>query len=198
MKEEFKSDHWKDFAQRYQGTYGWYEGSDSGRILVYLNKVSEDRLSFLDKKGLAYFARPDQNNFFTFFPVEKGCYNYGEDDVISVRRHPARQWKRGLCQDNTTIESLSTKGNIGVGFDVLEHIFTEKPNRALERFKAAGIGNVAFNRTLAHVNGKLYIYNNVIGEFKNGIFQLDNPLFGQEVEDVVKRHQLQVSVVAAK
>lgn len=196
MKEEFKSDHWKDFSQRYQGTYGWYEREDKGKLLVYLAKVDEDNLTFQDESGFKYYARPDKDNYFTFIPVERGCYNFETNEVVVVRRHPARQWKRGLCSENTIIQRLSDNQNLGVGFKVLDSIFTPKPNTALERFKAHRDCNVAFDRTLAHVNGKLYIYNNVIGEYKTGGFHLSNALFKQEVEDVVKRNNLNIMVYA--
>ncbi len=196
MKEEFKSDGWRDFAQRYQGTFGFYERENKARLLVQLVKVSETQLTFTDKTGLKYFANPDKGNVFSFIPVERGCYNYGAD-VVTCKRVPARQWKRGLCPENTNISSLREKRSLPVDFTTLEIMFPVEEGRSstqLANFKAYLAGNVAFDNMFSLVENKLYLYDNLIGTYGMRTFTLTNHLFKQEVNDLVTRHQLPITV----
>lgn len=196
MKEEFKSDGWKDFSQRYQGTFGFFERENAPRLLVQLVKVGETQLTFTDKAGMSYFANPDRGNVFSFIPVERGSYNFGSD-VVMCSRVPARQWKRGLCIENTHIQSLSDGSSLPVDFTTLEIMFPVKEGRSsipLERFKATLSGNVAFDTMFSLVNNRLFLYEREIGTYTNHLFTLTNHLFKQEVTDLITRHQLPISV----
>jgi hypothetical protein len=186
MKEEFTSSWWKDFHQRYESTYGWYEKENKEKLLVYLAKVSEDQLTFLDKLGVAHYANPDKGNVFTFIPVEKGCYNYG-NSVVATQRVPARQWKRGVCPANTRITDLASGGHMPLNFTSLELIFLPQKNENLEKFKKTGHGNVAFTNCLALANNNLYVYQHKIGKLEDNTFKVDNEVFVQEVKDMVAR-----------
>ena len=165
MKEEFKQSGWNDFKQRYQGTYGWYEKENGTRMLSFLAAVHETELVFLDEMGCKFKANPDKGNVFTFLPIERGCYNYGETDVIISRRVPQRMWKRGICQDNTYILSLARREAVAVDFPVLREMFIEKPNERLEEFKHSLEGNLVFNKMFALVNYNLYLYENIPGVY---------------------------------
>lgn len=198
MKEEFKSDFWNDFKQRYQGTYGWFEKANQSKLLVYLRSVEEDRLSFQDKDGFKFTANADQGNTFTFLPVVRGCFNYGPDGVVVTRRNPARMWKRGMCDENTSIFSLDTQRSVGVNFTTLEEIFGDKPNTALARFKQTYTGNVAIDPVFSVVGDGLYLYENRIGDYANREFTLTSDLFQQEINDLVTRHHFPIIVSVGK
>lgn len=198
MKEEFKSDFWSDFRQRYQGTYGWFEKDNHEKLLVYLRQVDEDRLSFQDKDGFKFTANADQGNTFTFIPVVRGCFNYGENGVVVTRRLPARMWKRGVCDENTSIFSLDKQRALSVTFPTLEGVFGNKPNTAFARFKQTLTGNAAIDNVFSVVGDGLYLYENRIGEYANREFTLTSDLFQQEVNDLVNRHHFPIIVSVGK
>jgi len=195
MKEEFKSEFAKDFAQRYQGVFGWFEKPDKTQLLVQLTRVGEDELTFVDIKGHKFSAYADQGNCFSFLPVERGVYNT-PDGVLAIRRHPARQYKRGICPDNTMFQNLSSGAAVSVSFKTVDSVYSTDQAVAVEQFKKKLIGDVAFNKIFALANNQLYVYNLVIGSYdpKEKEFVLHAKIFKQEIEDLVTRLQLPILV----
>lgn len=191
MKEEFVEEHWKDFQQRYQGTFGWFEKSAGNQVLVSLVKITPEALSFNDKAGFKYTAHPDKGNIFTFLPVEKGVYLTEEHGVVYVSRIPQRQWKRGICIDNTSIHSLTTSQQCEVSFSLLESIFNQTPMLHVTE------NNRVFDRVFSTTRNKLFVYNKEIGSMDITSIVLQDRLFLQEVNDMVRNCHLPHMVTVA-
>lgn len=199
MKVEYNSDGYRDFSQRYSDTYGWLEREGKESILVKLLSVDHDSLKFMDKRGMEFFARPDMGNYFSFIPVVKGSYLY-KGDVVVVQRRPARQWKRGICEDNT---SITIPGPIGgfrnvldISFDVLEELFYPKPNFSVPIFRETRKGDaVLFNHQFSIYKNLIYVYDQCIGNYESGKFVLNDGTFMQEVQDIINLNKLDMEVV---
>lgn len=196
MKEEFKQDGWKDFAQRYGGTFGWFLTEKNERLLVQLLTVDEEKLCFTAKYGMKYFAHPDKGNVFEFIPVTKGVYQVGEY-VMYVCRKPARQWKRGLCYDNTFIYNMAMGDTLHVDFANIEAIYGGNTGVVLEKFKKdMSPMYVALDNIFSIVGNNFMLYNNCIGTFsraKSSVI-LSNPMFKQEVQDLFRSLSMEVFV----
>ena len=191
MKEEFKSRTYGDFSQRYQGTYGWFQKPAGGEILVKLIKVREESLKFQDKSGGEYTANADVGNVFSFLPTTKGAYLYGDGFVV-VKRVPARQYKRGICDDNTTIYNPISFLNIPVGFEVLETVFTENIPEYIPGKIFIADKVITFSPTA------VWLYENKIGKVGDGgtvVLHDKFKVFQQEVEDAIAKHSLPFGVV---
>lgn len=192
MKAEFLSDGWRDFHQRYRNTFGWFERKDGHPVLVKLTHIGEVSLEFTDESGFKYSAFADKGNFFTFLPVTKGCYLY-DNKVVTVERIPARQWRRGICEDNTAISDIL--GNYyPIDFQVIKAIFTGQ-NVSVEQYKEAKKLPVLLNNQFHIEEMGMYLYNRRIGDFGGDTIILNEPLFKQELEDLMKQHQLPIRVV---
>ena len=190
MKAEYTREGWRDFNQRYSDTFGWFEGSN-GPVLVRLDSVSETTLRFSDSNGMGYTANVDRGNTFSFIPVIKGCYMYN-GDVVVVERKPARQWKRGICVDNTTIRNLNGD-HYDVDFPILRELFSGNPDNSVARYKQEGILPVLLDNQFSVGKGLgIYLYTSLIGELDpvNKIVILEEELFKQEMQDLVNRHAL--------
>lgn len=192
MIEEFQSRSFRDFTQRYADTYGWFLAPSNKKVLVKLASIGETYLKFIDSKGTSYTANADKGNFFEFIPLEKSLYTF-LDRLILVQRVPARQWRRGIHHQNTTIFFVGERmgGGLDVDFEVLEHIF--KPNHhkeSLERFLEGKTKNVAINAMFGVAGNNLYVYNRVIGTFDKTRLALSDDLFKQEVVDMIRDHKL--------
>ena len=161
MKEEFTREHWKDFAQRYQGVFGWFETEKKEQLLVRLTKVDENTLTFSDRNKIVYSARADKGNVFTFLPVEKGVYNSKNGDVLFVFRIPMKQYRRGVCPDNTGIRSLISNDAINVDFDTLDAIYNTDQTKPVLQWCKTRKGNIAFNNLFSLANDRLYLYQNL-------------------------------------
>jgi len=196
MKEEFKAAGWRDFAQRYQGTFGWFHTEKKERMLVQLVEVNESSLMFQAKDGMKYFANPDKGNVFEFIPVTKGVYQLGKD-VVFVTRKPARQWKRGLCLENTYLYNLVSGEQLMVDFSSVTAVFGGSDGVMLEAFKKDMSPNyVALDNIFSVVANKLMLYNNRVGVLDRAKRQvtMDSPLFKQEVQDLFRSLLMEVFV----
>lgn len=195
MKEVFTSSGYSDFKQRYANTYGWYEKEDKSQILVNVASVDADRVVFRDDKGIDYFAYADFGNVFTFLPVQRGLYWY-EGSIIYMSRLPARQYKRGICDNNTSIFDMHKQYAVAVDYHLLKTIFGKQENPSLEKFKTTYTGDVLFNKTFAIIGEKVFLYNIVIGTYNTSKKEitLENSLFQQELQDVMRINQLDIIV----
>lgn len=195
MKELFSADTWSDFRQRYANTYGWYEKDNGEQVLVQVTSVNERSTTFVDKNGLTYYANADKGNAFHFIPVQKGL-GYYDKDIICVSRTPARQWKRGICLDNTRLRNISQQTSMDLSHKLLESFLDkEKIKGRLEEFKKSFTGHVILNSFLSLTNNVM-IYENIIGKFikKDRKITLNNDVFQQEVLDALKYNGLDITV----
>lgn len=192
LKEEFKSDSSRDFQARYGGTFGWYEKTPDHRILVQLVEANGECLYFQDQHNISYQAEPDKGNVFCFIPVERKLHNVG-DDVWLTTRVPARQWKRGMCGQNTRIYSLLYRKSLPVIFDTVLKILKNDSNQTVN-FRRDKVGIAALSPSFAVILNQVYLYDIVIGKFDEGLITLNNDLFIQEVKDVLSRNQFDLRV----
>jgi len=189
MIEEFKSEGWRDFSQRYKDTYGWYLTDTGRKVLVQLVDVNDTTLKFAGKEGQTYTAIADKGNCFEFLPLERAVHNT-PTHVYYCSRVPARQWRRGVHQANTSITNLLGGGWAGgekLSFDLLEQIFQENnPTDYIQSFLSGDRVGLALNSMFAMGKNRVYLYNRVIGEYKNRSITLSNHLFSQEINDLVR------------
>jgi hypothetical protein len=187
MQEEFRADAWADFKARYQHTFGWYEKSNKKKILVELTAIEPDQLRFVDVDGVEYTANADQGNVFTFLPVERSLSNVGEY-VWYCTRHPARQWKRGLCHSNTRIFSLGS-GQKDVNIENVSLLFTDKQSvqDLWDKYQKGERAGVAVSDTFAFWKDTVYLYDRKIGTITKNDISLNTGLFKQELGDVMQR-----------
>lgn len=199
MITTFERKGWRDFSQRYAGTYGWYHSDSGNKILVRVTEVDESSVRFEDKNGIAYSALCDKGNVFEFLPLERAVYNLVNDDVVISERVPARQWKRGICRENTSFQSLSkTGGRMDFSFGLLEEVFSQRPNLFyLDSFLEDKRQNVALNSMISFVGINVCVYNRVVGNVnkKAGEILVTNKIYLQEIRDIVRDSFLPYTVM---
>jgi len=195
MIEEFKNHGWKDFQQRYTGTFGWFKKEDGSQVLVNVGVCDGTTLVFNDASKMPYYAKADSGNEFTFIPTVKGAYQY-KDTVLVVLRIPARQYKRGICRENTQLYDLVRRTNLTPGFETLAAIFGPKDNSVLLQWCKDRNGVVCLDGVFSIVNDVVYIYNEPIGAYIMGkkMVTLHNDIFRQELVDVFTRLKVDVGV----
>lgn len=129
MLDSLTLDNFRDFSQRYQGTYGWLlNEAKNGKVLVYIRKVEENRVTFMDITGRDFHANAGQQVTFEFLPVTRGWFYSEDGKMCLLSRKPARQWHRGICPANTNIAvvSLDRLRGIDYGLEELHAIFEVK------------------------------------------------------------------------
>jgi len=196
MREVFTSAGRQDFRQRYEGTFGWY-ANDGKRLLVSVDRVLDGVMHFSDQNKVQYSANADKGVGFEFLPVERGLHNI-DSDMVYMYRKVARQYKRGICPDNTVIRSFSTWDYIKIKHDVLEKLFTPvKVEEYINDWRNGKRVGVAFSQQFGVFKNNVVVYDNVIGKFDDETFKV-NPLFKQEIQDIMKKYGLPYSVKGVK
>lgn len=190
MKEEFTRPAWKDFSQRYLGTFGWFERPDKAPLMVKVSSVESNQLAFTDKTKATYYANPDQGNVFSFLPVERGVHQLSNGDIVFIRRQAVKQFRRGICEDNTRALSLVKMDILSITFELLEEVFTAPKDVVLNTK-----GNFVMDKMFSVVNNHIYLYDVVVGVRAGATLVLSSTLFLQELSDSVRRNNVPLEVV---
>jgi hypothetical protein len=123
---DFTSSNWRDIQKYYEGTYVKF--SEFGDKLFMIHQVRPDGISGVDEDNTAFEmylsdAAPYTVNFIL---PHKATFQW-KDSVYLLQRIPARQYRRGLCSDNTMITNVATGTAVDVGFPALK-AFVGKPS----------------------------------------------------------------------
>lgn len=181
MRDTPTHENFRDFRARYQHTYGWYVDEKYGKILVNITSVEEDYVKFMGPRGEAYQARVGANIMFEFTQIEHGWYMTPTRPVLLVR-HPQRQWKRGICDENTRA-MLPSGDNLyahGVDFKILQECFA-----GTYEYKE---GDFALSKYFACVGTCLYMKDSVVGSRKGNVLTLKSTFVHQELVDTIRRN----------
>lgn len=167
MFEKFTRENSRDFATRYQGTYGFFYREGTKKFLTRL-EVVEDVVRFVDYKGVSYELYPDseEDTGFEFLPPKAGYFNTTVGAML-VQRRAQRQFSRGISERNTLIYLMNEMGpipqpvNFGVLLMVYESALTARDNWG--QFVAGKIPSVALGHQLALTATHVYVYEASIG-----------------------------------
>jgi hypothetical protein len=188
MKEEFTAAGQRDFRQRYDESWGFYTVPTSNARILVLMSVGETFVDFRDQKGNKYTAYPDTGVTFDFIPVSKRLFIH-DGRLLLQQRTPARMWARGINRQNTRMVNVAAQSGVRLDFDNI--------TAAQEPEKYQHVGNIhLLSYLFGIVDDVVYIYDRPIGRWddKTNRITLDEPLFVQELSDLVKKLQLHWSV----
>lgn len=186
-----------DFKQRYQGVLGWYIPEEGkSKLLVRVTSVNNERVTFSDKNGGSYHAYVDAGVRFEFLPIVKEWKNTPKSCYF-LSRVPARQYKRGICEDNTSIISFNMttgkyteeqeyKGWYEYIYGIYSYNRTIKED--LKDFLDGKRECTALSKHFAIGNGHVLLYNTIIGSYSGTNITLKTDLFLQELTDLCNRN----------
>lgn len=192
MIDSYTTHNHHDFNARYSNTYGWLLREDNGKpLFVHLIEADGERLYFDIGTDFKYHAEVDGGARFEFIPVNKGWFATTDDDLVFLCRLPARQWKRGISENNTRATSLLGMRSVRITYDLLESIFNAKDIFP----KETSVGTLISRHFVISKSGVVYFYNQSVGVFDKGTIILDTGLnITQELNDAIKRANLNYSV----
>jgi len=103
----------QDFRRRYEGTYVWLSMEDQTKeTLVKVARVADDanKVGVLLLDSLEYGSLTinmgSEGHALRFKNPPVGVFQHGVDAYSFVRR-PAKQYRRGICADNSTMRNVS-------------------------------------------------------------------------------------------
>ena len=196
MRDTYTSENHRDFNARYSHTYGWLIQGDR-RNLVYMLEGDEERFTFTTGAAQTYTAYINGGAVFEFIPIKMGWFNASDGRIIFLERHPARQWKRGICGDNTWAYTYTSDwGGIGaerITYDLLKSIFVT-PFTIDVVSKVTANQPVAISQHFAIANGRVFFYKTQVGVYNQGQIKLTNTIMQQELSDCIRRKGLPWSI----
>ena len=199
MKDSLTSNNHHDFRARYQSTFGYYVDPDTGkRLPVFVANCNQYRVTFNDIDGRELHVKVDSGIEFEFIPVDRGFFQVDEE-VYYLERVPARQWKRGICNENTRPYSLTDALHSCLA-NYLHIISKMYPINCSTAWRSSKEGYpVALSKHFAiSAANVLYFYNKEIGtvDHTTDTIKLNNDMLLQEVTDLFRRNNLNVKVSA--
>lgn len=190
MYDSLTKDNWRDFSQRYRGTYGWYTPESGKPIPVHITQVNEENVQFQGLDGGEYMALADKGVKFKFMPFNRKIYIGKDRNAYTVSRRPARQWRRGVCSDNTIVYQLRDGGARAVGIPVAMKVLMLEEGESLT-------SGVKLSDHFALIGNSVFLYENLIGTTVNNDIGLLNEysMFKQELRDAIRDKQLNYKVL---
>lgn len=185
MFEKFFHENSGDFRQRYEGTYGFFVDETGTRMLTKILAIDQESspraVHFVDERGVTYtlYADVAGNIGYEFLPP-KSMFHNTEYGVYYTQRRAARQFKRGVCSENTTIFRLLNGSfeQVRVDFPQLKAIYSRPVSfdEAFARYKAKLWQSVALSKNFSLVRGKgVYLLTELIasvGESEDGKYHI--------------------------
>lgn len=195
--EEFTSGGARDFRQRYLGVWGYYPTPSGEKLLVYMSQINERETKFNDAIGIEYTAKADQGVFFQFIPIEKRLFVYDNMLVLAERR-PARQYSRGVSEANTLFREITYSDTVLITAKTIVAYANPVYDVVIDPSKTVQLLSPMFG--IKH--GRIFLYDRGIGSVRYDAnlklqLRVDEPLFYQELVDVVRERKINVEVVKA-
>lgn len=210
MFEKFNSTNSENFRQRYQGTYGFYRDGSGKRTLVKVVSVDDQRVEFVDARGVDYRLHADNTSGigFEFLPPKSVYYATTSGNVYLVLRVAARQFLRGICDKNTRVYKLYKGGLLGVRVDftsLADIYLNQVPYNAaslpLDKITLANADapGLALSHQFAMCLGLVYLFDKTIGTYTVNNTQInitlyDRGLWGTELGDSLTAMGLQFTI----
>jgi len=189
MRDSLTSENSRDFRQRYNGTFALFTKGDGRKITVRIDNVTENAVQFSDIKKNTYTANSDTGVEFEFFPLNRRLTDY-KNNVIYSSRQPARQWRRGICEDNTNIINLDKLRKVSFDGELIDRLFNSEIDyenihtRFLKEDRMSFLLSNKFAIIRRSDMSEFYLYNHMIGELRGTTIKC-NPIFIQEVKDAL-------------
>ena len=186
MIAEFTSNGAEDFRQRFRGVFGWFISPETkNETLVKVTDVTARQTTFVDKEGQEYVAFADKQLQFKFIPVQQSVFTFDGMPYLA-QRVPARQYRRGICGDNTSIRSVASYVGRPVDFGVVEaYVNGVRDPHSMLNHKTRRV----LTRQLSIVDGNVYIYDaHIASLLDGGDMYIVQDMFRQEVLDFLAKY----------
>lgn len=164
-------ENWKDIEKYFSRTYVKF--TEFPEEIFFIDRVDKNRIYAEDQKGDEFHILLENEYDLDYVLPQKTTYQLGNHACI-LNRIPARQWKRGICKENTTLVKINTQGGqapMSLTFEALKG-FVNKPKHFdfIEIAQSFDHGNMMDSyavtpRMCISRNGLMFIDGIVCGHF---------------------------------
>lgn len=200
---KFSKDNWEDIKKYFDKSYMKFPLL--GDEVVYVESVSSagmsgKRMKNADWDGWQFTFGGVDTVAEVEFVLPRKSYFQSDNGAYLLTRLPAKQYKRGMCRENTSIECLTIHGFEGVPLSLeLINAYTHKPS--FQGFcEELGSSYAVSRRMAVDQTGKIYIDHTRIGyiDVKERSINCNIELFVPEIEQIVQEHHQNFSVICIK
>jgi hypothetical protein len=125
---QFSTANYEDIHRYYRCTYVKFK--EMGDRLFYIRDVNHSIVRGTDEDGTEFelYLNHDDPYEVDYVLPHKSYFQYAKRACM-LQRVPAKQYRRGLCAENTRLTAIGKTGNlvnIDIGFDVLKAFVTKQ------------------------------------------------------------------------
>lgn len=191
---KFSSDNHADISKYYNNCF--IKIKESGDLLFFIQHVGKTEVRGVCETGAEFVIHLDNDNPYEIDYVlpHKSFFQYGKD-AVQLYRTPAKQYYRGLNQQNTNVVKLSNNGasfeGMKLNFDVLKAFVSKQPFFSLSEATGKGKGIEGTNHSYALTTRLMYhrvskgLYVDMVRiadvEVPNKTIHFTHPIFKAEV-----------------
>lgn len=184
---QLTSETWRDIQRYYVNTY--VKLPELGEKLIYIYEVSASGIKFKDLAGEEGIIYLNNNDPYTLEYILPHKSNYQINGVCyNLSRIPAKQYYRGIHEQNCVIRQLTTTGEwkrASFTRDNLMSYVEKSPFVRLTTALKEGFASAALsNRFSWGIKGKIYCDQTIIGNLKDRIISV-HPLFFEEITKLI-------------
>jgi hypothetical protein len=189
LVEEIKSTNAAENRSRYNGTLGFLTTESNKKLVVLIEEVGSSYTKVVDENGIAYTLKNDTGCKLEFTQVPSKWFRITPKHIGFVCRRAERQYKRGICVDNTRL--YIPDKSIGllvkdITPEIIQQLFYPTTDIDVS-FPIVPCG--MFSDYFAWINTNLYIKTVPIGTVDHNTKKITllTKIFEQELKDALNR-----------
>lgn len=191
----FKTENYDDIRKYYLGTY--IKLKEFGDLLFRIDRVERTSVSGQVEDGREFILYMNQDDPYEIdYVLPHKSYFQLNEDACQLYRIPARQYRRGLCVDNTRVARVSAGGkqeSLGdLDFDILKAFVSKQPfvplSKAVSK-ECASLRSVVLTPRMAYhrATKSLYIDFTNVASVEGNIIKMKHPIFKAEVQNFLNK-----------
>jgi len=198
---DFISSNWRDIDKYYSSTFVKF--SEFGDKLFFITQVSPEMVQGIDEDDTAFQLHLSDKYPYTvnYLLPHKATFQWN-DSVYLLQRIPARQYRRGLCADNTMITNVVTGSKLELDFSALKAFvakpryssFTDAFTGKSKRKSVALTSRMTYQRT-----GFILIDSNKVAQYDYSLKKIImiRPIFTPEIQQHMLDNNEHYEVIGA-
>lgn len=161
------SNNWKDVKKYFEGTYIVCPEYDPKKILM-VEHVEPVGMKVSDVDKVTGYIDWSENTYNIHSPLAtRRAWFQHQSAAYLMQRIPARMWRKGICDQNTTCRTITTDGNVTngiLGVSLAQSFLLSEELEQLPK-ELDGYSSIALNKrfVLHNKSNRLYLYHCPVG-----------------------------------
>ena len=192
---EFTASNWRDIEKYYHGTYLKFQ--EFGDRLFLINNVRPAYVKGIDEDQNEFILYLDDEHPYTvdYILPNKAVFSY-RNAAFLLQRVPARQYRRGLCEENVKVVRVHDGQTLPFSFEVLKAFVQKQKYLSLKEALASKSGTsfpLTSRISYYRKNQGIYVDTKQVAYISNGIL-LSHRLFEKEMTGLIQQDPFEMEI----